>query len=63
MIALIVEAAVRSLALGAAVWRALVGVRPHNPHLHKTVWSTVLLAPAAIAGRRLKLAKRRAHHG
>jgi TonB family protein len=44
MIALIVEATVRSLALGVVVWLALAVLRPRNPHLHKTVWSTVLLA-------------------
>jgi TonB family protein len=44
MIALIVEAALRSLALGAVVWLAMLALRPRNPHLQKTVWITVLLA-------------------
>jgi TonB family protein len=48
MIGLIVEAALRSLALGTVVWLALAVLRPRNPHLHKTVWSTVLLASIAM---------------
>ena len=48
MIALIVEAALRSLALGLVVWLALAAIRPRNPHLHKTVWTTVLLASFAM---------------
>ncbi len=48
MIALIVEAALRSLALGLVVWLALTLVRPRNPHLHKTVWITVVLASIAM---------------
>jgi TonB family protein len=48
MIALIVEAALRSLALGLVVGLALAIVRPRNPHLHKTVWVTVLLASLAM---------------
>ena len=44
MIALIAEAAVRSLALGVIVWLALLALRPRNPHLQKTVWLTVLIA-------------------
>jgi TonB family protein len=48
MITLIVEAALRSLALGAVVALALAAIRPRNPHLHKTIWSTVLLASFAM---------------
>jgi TonB family protein len=48
MIALIVEAAVRSLALGVVVWVAMRALRPSNPHLQKTVWITVLLASIAM---------------
>ena len=48
MIALVVEAALRSLALGLVVWLALTLVRPRNPHLHKTVWITVVLASIAM---------------
>ena len=44
MIALIFEAAVRSLTLGVLVWLAMLALRPRNPHLQKTVWITVLLA-------------------
>jgi TonB family protein len=48
MIALIAEAALRSLALGGAVWLAMLAFRPRNPHLQKTVWLTVLLASIAM---------------
>ena len=45
MIALLIEAALRSLALGVVVWVGLVTLRPRNPRLQKTVWLTVLLIP------------------
>jgi TonB family protein len=48
MIALLIEAALRSLALGVVVWVGLVALRPRNPHLQKTVWLTVLLASIAM---------------
>lgn len=48
MIALIVEAALRSLVLGVIVWLAMLALRPRNPHLQKTVWITVLLASIAM---------------
>ena len=48
MIAMIVEAALRSLLLGLLVWLALAVVRPSNPHLQKTVWISVLLASIAM---------------
>lgn len=48
MIALLFEAALRSLALGVVVWVAVVALRPRNPHLLKTVWLTVLLASVAM---------------
>jgi TonB family protein len=48
MIALIVEAALRSLSLGVVVWLAMLALRPRNPHLQKTVWITVLLASLAM---------------
>jgi TonB family protein len=48
MIALVLEAALRSLALTAVVWLAMLAVRPRNPHLHKTVWTTVVLASIAM---------------
>lgn len=48
MMALVAEAALRSLLLGALVWMAMIAIRPRNPHLQKTVWLTVLLASIAM---------------
>jgi TonB family protein len=48
MIALLAEAALRSLLLGAVVWAALQLLRARNPHLQKTVWLTLLLASIAM---------------
>lgn len=48
MIALIVEAAVRSLVLGVVVWLAMLMLRPRNPHLQKTIWIAVLFASLAM---------------
>jgi hypothetical protein len=48
MISLVVEAVVRSMALGLMLWVALYLSRSRNPHLHKMLWSTVLLASLAI---------------
>ena len=48
MISLVVEAVVRSMALGLMLWLALSLTRSRNPHLHKMLWSTVLLASLAI---------------
>jgi beta-lactamase regulating signal transducer with metallopeptidase domain len=48
MICLIVEAVVRSMALGACLWIALALSRSRNPHLHKMLWSVVLLASLTI---------------
>jgi TonB family protein len=48
MIALYAEAALRSLALGVVVWVAMAVFRPRNPHVHKVVWTTVLLASIAM---------------
>lgn len=48
MISLVVEAVVRSMALGLVLWLALSLTRSRNPHLHKMLWSTVLLASLAI---------------
>jgi TonB family protein len=42
MITVIVEAALRSCALGLVLWFALAITRPRNPHLHKLVWSAAL---------------------
>ena len=48
MITLIVEAALRSCALGLVVWAALALAKPGNPHLQKTVWLAVVLASIAM---------------
>ena len=48
MIALILEAALRSLVLGLVVWLAVLLFRPRNPHLQKTIWITVLVASLAM---------------
>lgn len=48
MISLVVEAVVRSMALGLILWLALSLTRSRNPHLHKMLWSTVLLVSLAI---------------
>lgn len=48
MISLILEAVARSMALGLMLWLALLLTRSRNPHLHKMLWSTVLLASLAI---------------
>lgn len=48
MISVVVEAALRSCALGLALWLALAVVRPRNPHLQKLVWLTVLSASLAM---------------
>ena len=48
MIALILEAALRSFALGIVVWLAMLALRPRNPHLQKTIWIAVLLASLAM---------------
>lgn len=48
MISLIVEAVVRSMALGLMLWLSLSLTRSRNPHLHKLLWSTVLFASLAI---------------
>lgn len=48
IVALIAEAAMRSLLLGAAVWIAVMVLKPRNPHLLKTIWITVLVASLAM---------------
>ena len=45
---LIVESALRSLALAAAVWAGLVVLRVRNPQLEKTIWTTVLAGAIAM---------------
>jgi BlaR1 peptidase M56/uncharacterized protein DUF3471 len=44
MLALLPEAALRSLALGAAAWLMLKLLRVRNPHAQMTVWTVVLIA-------------------
>src|SRR5688572_16302373 len=46
MAALLADAAVRALLLGAPVWTALLLSR--NPHIHKLVWRTVLAATLVL---------------
>lgn len=48
MIALVLEAAARSLVLGLCVWLLLAVARSRNPYLQKTVWLGVLLASLAM---------------
>jgi TonB family protein len=48
MISLVVEAVVRSMALGLILWLALSLTRSRNPHLQKMLWSTVLLVSLAM---------------
>ena len=43
MLALIVEAAIRSLLLGAAIWLGLKLLRVTNPHVLMAVWQLVLV--------------------
>ncbi len=44
MIAVVLEAAARSAALIALVWLTLAVFRPPNPHLHKALWTSVVVA-------------------
>jgi beta-lactamase regulating signal transducer with metallopeptidase domain len=48
MITVIVEAALRSLALAALVWLAVTVLRIRNPHIEKLIWTTVLLSALAM---------------
>jgi hypothetical protein len=45
---LIVESALRSLALAAAVWAGLAVLRVRNPQLEKFIWTTVLAGAIAM---------------
>ena len=45
---LIVESALRSLALAAAVWAALAALRVRNPQLERIIWTTVLTGAIAM---------------
>ena len=48
MLALLLESALRSLLLGAAVWLGLKFLRVKNPHAHMTAWTLVLVASLAM---------------
>jgi hypothetical protein len=48
MLALLAEAALRSLALGAIVWLGLKLLRVRNPRAHMTAWTVVLVASLAM---------------
>jgi hypothetical protein len=48
MLALLLESALRSLLLGAAVWLGLKLFRVRNPHVLMTAWTLVLVASLAM---------------
>jgi beta-lactamase regulating signal transducer with metallopeptidase domain len=48
MITVIAEAAVRSLALAGLVWLAIKVLRIRNPHIEKSIWTTVLVGALAM---------------
>jgi beta-lactamase regulating signal transducer with metallopeptidase domain len=48
MLALLLESALRSLLLGAAVWFGLKFLRVKNPHAQMTAWTLVLVASMAM---------------
>jgi beta-lactamase regulating signal transducer with metallopeptidase domain len=48
MITVIVEAALRSLALATLAWLGVTVLRIRNPHIQKSVWTTVLLGALAM---------------
>jgi beta-lactamase regulating signal transducer with metallopeptidase domain len=48
MLDLLLESALRSLALGVAVWLALALLRVRNPRAHMTAWTVVLVASLAM---------------
>jgi hypothetical protein len=48
MLALLAESALRSLALGGAVWLGLRLLRVRNPHVQMTAWTMVLVASLAM---------------
>jgi beta-lactamase regulating signal transducer with metallopeptidase domain len=48
MIGAVMEAALRSCALGLALWLILAITRSRNPHVHKLVWSAALGAALAM---------------
>src|SRR6266446_105736 len=48
MVYLLLESALRSLALGGAVWLGLTLLRVRNPHAHMTAWIVVLVASLSM---------------
>jgi len=48
MVGLLLESALRSLALGGAVWLGLTLLRVRNPHTHMTAWIVVLVASLSM---------------
>lgn len=48
MLALLIEAALRSLALGGAVWLALTLLRVRDPRVQMTAWTVVLAASLSM---------------
>jgi len=48
MLALLLEAALRSLALGGVVWLGLKLLRVRDPRAHMTSWTVVLAASLAM---------------
>ena len=48
MLALLLESALRSFLLGAAVWLGLSLLRVRNPHVQMTAWTLVLVASLAM---------------
>jgi hypothetical protein len=48
MLALVLEAALRSLALGSVVWLGLTLLRVRDPRVHMTAWTVVLVASLSM---------------
>jgi TonB family protein len=48
MIAIVMEAAARSAVLILLVWLTLAVLRPQNPHVHKALWTIVVVASLAM---------------
>ena len=48
MLDLLLESALRSLALGVAVWLGLALLRARNPRTQMTAWTVVLVASLAM---------------
>src|SRR5256885_17047989 len=48
MLALLLEAALRSLALGGLVWLGLTLMRVRDPRVHMTAWTVVLIASLSM---------------